>query len=218
MFPLQQISSTELGFDLGYQIQDDHASMENNLINSCVSSNDSKRTDLGFRRQRQQKECSMRKVVLHREVERKRRQQMSKLHHQIKGNRSVCDETEEAESHIKKMEKNNEELKKGRDKLKSWFEYSSSSSSSSNVDEISSNSVTVNKIGTDGMEILIKTEDLELSRVLAELQNIDDELDVVTIVSTRINGRFLHKIQVQARDMKNLGVLMLQDRLIKAIM
>ncbi|KAH6804678.1 hypothetical protein C2S51_032925 [Perilla frutescens var. frutescens] len=172
----------------------------------------------------------MRKVVMHREVEKKRRQEMSNLHASlrsllpaaqiIKGKGSVCDVMQEAASHIKKMEKKIEELKNRRDELKRnrWF-----NSSSNDVDEISSNSVTVNTV-TDGMEILIKSSYLGLSRVLGELQKIrdddddDDEMDVVSIVSTRlINGIFLHKIHVQARDITYLCVLMLQDRLIKTI-
>ncbi|KAL8520664.1 hypothetical protein ACS0TY_011272 [Phlomoides rotata] len=39
------------------------------------------------------------------------------------------------------------------------------------------------------------------------------EVDVVNCVSTRTNTTFLHKIHIQARDMKGLDVSVLQDKL-----
>ncbi|KAG6413923.1 hypothetical protein SASPL_126638 [Salvia splendens] len=238
MFPFQP-SHDDLGFGIPTtsqtcQIQDDmnmdYHFLEPNLINFSVGSNDgevSKRTDLEFckrgQKERSNHGCTSKKVM-HREVERKRRQEMSHLyaslrshlpHHLLKGKLSVCDQIQEATSHIKKMEKNIEELKGRRNKLKSL------SSSSCGKDESSNgrDNVTVN-IVSDGMEILIshsieRSDDFELSQVLAEIQR--SELDVIHIVSSRINERFVHKIQVKCQGMEKHGALVLQERLSKAI-
>lgn len=93
-----------------------------------------------------------------------------------------------ATTHIKNKEKNIEELKNRRDELKSLYVEDSSG-------------VTIN-MGSDGMEILIshsvERSDLGLSGLLAELEG--GELDVISIVSTRVKERFIHKIQVEVNS------------------
>ncbi|KAG6411300.1 hypothetical protein SASPL_129380 [Salvia splendens] len=235
MFPFQP-SHDELGFGIpttsqSCQIQDDmnmdYHFLEPNLINFSVGSNDgevSKRTDLELcekrRKERSNHGCNSKKVM-HREVERKRRQEMSQLyaslrshlpHHLLKGKHSVCDQIQEATSHIKKMEKNIEELKGRRNKLKS--------TSSGGKDESSNGGDVTVDIVSDGVEILIshsieRSDDFELSQVLAELQR--SELDVIHIFSSRINERFVHKIQVKCQGKEKHGALVLQERLSKAI-
>ncbi|KAL1555036.1 transcription factor bHLH36-like [Salvia divinorum] len=238
MFPFHP-SHDDLGFEIPTtsqrgQIQDDLVTdyhlLEPNLISFSVGSNDrevSKRRDLELCEKRQKERSShgcTSKKVMHREVERKRRQEMSHLyaslrshlpHHLFKGKHSVCDQIQEATSHIKTMEKNIEELKGHRNKLKSLSSSSGGKEESSN----GRNDVTIN-IVSDGMEILIshsieRSGDFELSRLLAELQR--SELDVIHIVSSKINERFVHKIQVKCLGMEKHGALVLQERLSKAI-
>ncbi|XP_047938118.1 transcription factor bHLH36-like isoform X1 [Salvia hispanica] len=190
-----QIQDTDPGFGtpLGFQIQDDflennmiHFLVENKLIDFSAGKNVeevSKTTDLETKKD------------IHREVERKRRKELSDLyaslrshlpHHKIKGKQSVCDHVQAATSHIIRMEKNIQELEIRRNKLKIWL-----NKSSVDVDV---------KIVSDGiMEILISNsiaDNLGLSRVLAELRR--NELDVVSSVSTRTKDRFVHKIQAEA--------------------
>ncbi|XP_047938119.1 transcription factor bHLH36-like isoform X2 [Salvia hispanica] len=209
-----QIQDTDPGFGtpLGFQIQDDflennmiHFLVENKLIDFSAGKNVeevSKTTDLETKKD------------IHREVERKRRKELSDLyaslrshlpHHKIKGKQSVCDHVQAATSHIIRMEKNIQELEIRRNKLKIWL-----NKSSVDVDV---------KIVSDGiMEILISNsiaDNLGLSRVLAELRR--NELDVVSSVSTRTKDRFVHKIQAEAVGIANLGALELQNRLSKAI-
>lgn len=102
------------------------------------------------------------------------------------------------------MEKNIEELKGRRNKLKSLLSSSGGKDESSN----GRGNVAVN-IVSDGMEILIshsieRSDDFELSQVLAELQR--SELDVIHIVSSRTNERYVHKIQVEVK-FKRLNIL-----------
>ncbi|XP_057786284.1 transcription factor bHLH36-like isoform X1 [Salvia miltiorrhiza] len=209
-------TTTSQGFQIGQDT--DYNFLENNLISFSIGTNDtevSRRKDLELHGKTKKESSS--KKVMHRELERKRRQEMSHLyaslssllpHHQIKGKHGVCDQIQEAASHIKKMEKKIEELKIRRNKLNGDVETSNGIY----------NNVIIN-IVADGMEIIIshssERSDLGLSRVLAELQW--REFDVISSVSTRMKDRFVHKIQVEARDISNLDVLMLRDRLTEAI-
>ncbi|KAH6828452.1 hypothetical protein C2S53_016937 [Perilla frutescens var. hirtella] len=233
----------------GYQIKqdDDHSLLQSNNFIS-FSANDENRQLVGLttkvraqtrRRQadRSSHEGGLARRFVHRDVERKRRQEMSNLfvslrtllplEHLNKGKISVCDQMEEAAKYIKQMHKKVEELGSRRDKLKKLYVSSSSSSSSrrdQNVeisladgdDTLIHNSVAIHKI-LHGFEILIsnKSPNLELSRVLAELEEI--ELDVVNCLSTRTGGGFHHKLEIEAMDMASLDLSVLRDRLTEAI-
>lgn len=94
--------------------------------------------------------------------------------------------------HIKQMEKNIERLRIRRDKLKKSLGLSNpkTPTSSSAADDC----VTVN-LDSDGVEILISTPDLRLSRLHAVLAQ--RQLDVVSCVSTSSMGIFFHKIKIE---------------------
>ncbi|KAK6155792.1 hypothetical protein DH2020_010040 [Rehmannia glutinosa] len=247
MFPLQRRDELVFGNPttinskrdkiLDHDIIADHAFMGSNIISFSTGSTNNKqqgqKSKLGFQKRQtdhQSKNESIIRSVMHRDIERKRRQEMSELYgslrallppEQIKGKRSVCDHMHEAVSYIQHMEKKIEELRVRRDKMKKLSPSLSGTkiASSNDVDYNLSNYVTVNPVQQYGLEILIsssiKSSDLGLSRVLTEL--LDRELNVVSCVSTRTNDRFLHKIQAEARDMRSLDLSLLQERLTNAI-
>lgn len=104
----------------------------------------------------------------------------------------------ESKDYINKLQNNVQELQTRRDKIKK-LSYSTSSteiSSSNGSKNRTNNHVEVNK-EQDGTEILISTSssEFELSLVMKEL--MINDLDVVSSVSTKINGRFLHKIHAE---------------------
>ncbi|KAL2558546.1 transcription factor bHLH [Forsythia ovata] len=163
------------------------------------------------------------KKILHKEIERQRRQEMAKLYtslrsllplEYIKGKRAVSDHMNEAVKYIKDMQKNIQELSLRRDKLKKLY----TSGSNSNF---MPNCVSVSPC-RDGLEILIHSSSKEggfpLSRVLVEL--IRRRLNVVSCVSTRANDqRFLHRIQFEAtaRDLMCIDLSELRERLLNVI-
>lgn len=70
----------------GHQIfQNDHAYMDTNLLSFATSNNSGETTTTGFEPSSLQREtkskngCSVRKLVMHREVEKRRRKEMSAL-------------------------------------------------------------------------------------------------------------------------------------------
>ncbi|KAL1555033.1 transcription factor bHLH126-like protein [Salvia divinorum] len=171
---------------------------------------------------------SYNKRVLHRDIERKRREEMSKLCVSLntllpvennKGKSSVSDQMEEATKYIKQMHEKIEGLRTRRDKIKKLYNSSSSSSSRVTNVDISSddssrlhNSVAVHRV-MDGLEVIItnKSPQFELSQVLAQL--LQRELDVVSCVSTATNGGFLHTIATKANNRNSLDVSGLHDGL-----
>ncbi|KAL8515691.1 hypothetical protein ACS0TY_014390 [Phlomoides rotata] len=222
MFSLHQ--SDELVFGTpttskACEIPQDLVMDDTNFINFSSERRVSRTTNSELTRPSDERESSGRKV-LHRDMERKRRKEMSDLHLTLrsllpaqlqKGKRAVCDEMQEAATYIKNMHNNIEELRIRRDKLRNLSE---------NKEVISSNDVSINQLPDGMMEILISTSVegsvyLGLSRALEELA--EREVDVVNCVSTRTNATFLHKIQIQARDMKSLDVSVLQDKLRNAM-
>lgn len=112
----------------------------------------------------------------------------------------MCDKMEEAANYIKQMQKNIEELQSRRDGLK---KSNSSSCQNTNVENSSSlhSSVAIHEV-MDGLEILIssKSPEFELTRVLSEL--VEREVDVVSCVSTRTKGGYIHKLEIKVSLMK----------------
>ncbi|KAK6155793.1 hypothetical protein DH2020_010041 [Rehmannia glutinosa] len=158
--------------------------------------------------------------VMHRDIERKRRQEMSELYGSLR-DLLPPEQIKEAVNYIQQMRKKIEELRIRRDKMKNSLPNLSGTkiASSNGTDNNLCNCVTVNPVQY-GVEILIsnsiKSSDLGLSRVLAEL--LDRELNVVTCVSTRTKEKILHKIEAEVKDMMtSLDLSVLQERLTNAI-
>ncbi|OMO67972.1 hypothetical protein CCACVL1_20158 [Corchorus capsularis] len=146
------------------------------------------------------------KKLMREEIERNRRQEMATLYSSlqnllppecIKGKRSKSDHLNGAISYIKDLQKRIEKLSARRDELKKLF---SNESSPSNV---------VVRQSLDGLEVVmtntgIGAQALSLSRVLQLL--LEDGLNVVSCISTRIDGGFVHTIQCEANNMKSVDV------------
>lgn len=168
------------------------------------------------------------KRIIHRDVERQRRQEMSNLYSSlrsllpveyIKGKRSMCDHITEAAKYIKDMEKNVNELGDKRDKLKSSSGDQGGCSSSStpridfNVSIHTLSNVIQIEIGVAGFG----DEDVfPLSRVLRVL--IEEEgLNVVNCVSSKFSQRWMYIIHCEVNDLTSMDLQQLQQRLTSEI-
>ncbi|XP_006350425.1 transcription factor bHLH118-like [Solanum tuberosum] len=159
---------------------------------------------------------SVQKRVLHRDVERHRRQEMSNLYatlrshlpyESIKGKRSLPDDMQEAVNYIKNLENNIKELEIKRKKLEDL------ALCSSKEDKHFGDYVTINLCDC-GVEILIN-EKVPLSRVLEEL--VKRQLNVVNCVSTKVNERLLHRIQLEEGDVSCMCIDGLEQKLAEMI-
>ncbi|CAN4097824.1 unnamed protein product [Withania somnifera] len=168
------------------------------------------------------------KKVMHREIERQRRQEMSTLYaslrqqlppENIKGKRSTSDHILEAAKYIEQLQKNVKNLEERREKLKESIgvrnlDYSKSGSSSTSA---SCPVIVTLKECLDGMEILInydlKNEGFRLSRVLQVL--LQERLSIVNCSCTKTNtSRVLYTIRTEVcADQPRINVDIIQQKL-----
>ncbi|CAI0404046.1 unnamed protein product [Linum tenue] len=160
----------------------------------------------------------MRKNIIHREVERQRRKEMSTLHSSlrnllplrfVKGKRAVSDHMQAAVEYIRELQRRTDELSKKRDELKSGYGTGNrddqvGSSRRSNDSAVSSSIVMVRPC-LIGVEVAINVSSssssgrggqqggLQLSRVVELLMG--QGLDVVTCDTVRVNDRFIHTLR-----------------------
>ncbi|KAK4431565.1 Transcription factor [Sesamum alatum] len=225
MFPLQHTDVPELsvlGQDLSVL---DRAFLDSsNLVDRSTKKRQTRAKSSGFQ---ETNDCKLRKVM-HRDIERQRRQQMASLYaslrsllplEYIKGKRSICDHMQEAVNYIKHMEKNTKELRMRRDKLMNKL---SKRSGGSEISVSLPNCVTVSCCPNGGVEILISCgagniegEGFPLSRVLMEL--LTTGLNIVSCISTKANDRFLHRIQTEVNDLMYINLPELQQRLANVV-
>ncbi|KAL0304190.1 UNVERIFIED_CONTAM: Transcription factor [Sesamum radiatum] len=218
MFPLQHSDDQFQEPILGQDLSVDRAFLDSNS-NLVVRSTKKGQTRAksGFQ---EPNNCKLRKIV-HRDIERQRRQQMASLYaslrsllplEYIKGKRSISDHMQEAVNYIKHMEKSTKELRMARDKLMKRF----SKRSGSEISVRLPSCVTVSCCPNGGaVEILIncgskEEEGFPLSRVLMEL--LKTGLNIVSCISTKANDRFLHRIQTEVNDLTYINLPELQQR------
>ncbi|KAF1899029.1 hypothetical protein Lal_00019150 [Lupinus albus] len=152
------------------------------------------------------------KKIVHRDIERQRRQEMATLHASlrsllplefIKGKRSISDHMNEAVNYIKYMQENIKELGAKRDELKKL--------STSKVENHATNHAYGSFIihennGIVGIEITSSSieERLTLSKLLQLL--VEERLEVVNCLSTEVNGRLLHSVQCEVNKSNSVDM------------
>ncbi|XP_071713495.1 transcription factor bHLH118-like [Rutidosis leptorrhynchoides] len=230
-FSLQQGDNNNTPDDQSYLIsfqQEDHtpnlhvpvvdAGMGNTGINISESSTRKKPTNRRSSKPNfDGEDDKTQKKMVHREIEKERRQGMSKLYASlrdllplefVKGNRSISDHIHQAVDYIKQVEENVKGLSMKRDQLKNI--------SGTNASYVSNN-VSVN-LSEGGVKIVINSCSIEdgfsLSAVLKTL--LEEGLNVTSCILTKVNDRFIHSIQSEANDIALIDPSMLQQRLVFA--
>ncbi|CAI9767550.1 unnamed protein product [Fraxinus pennsylvanica] len=236
MFSLQQgyelVFQPPLVFQSDQILQDlimDHTLLNNSSLNTR-SGEKGQQKSVSFQENKGEStfdESYIRKLV-HRDIERQRRQEMTKLYaslrslvppEYLKGKRSISDHMQEAINYIRDMKINIRELQIRRDKLKKLSNSGNLKAEVGSSTCCSSDLVTVNPC-LDGIEILISCSfklegEFPLSKVLTEL--LGRGLNVVSCVSTKANERSLHRIQCEATNFKCNDLSTLQERLAEVI-
>ncbi|XP_058205508.1 transcription factor bHLH36-like [Rhododendron vialii] len=170
--------------------------------------------------------------AVHRDVERQRRREMANLFasmrsilplEYIKGKRSASDQMHEALNYISHLKNNVKELEIKRDNLKQLSAGSSTTTAtgtgsirSSADNRHQSSSVTVSQC-RGGVEVLINScgfgeeGGLPLSKVFAVLT--ERGLNVVSYVSSEVNGRLFHTIRSVVSDLMYIDLFELEQKL-----
>ncbi|KAK6275635.1 hypothetical protein POUND7_005344 [Theobroma cacao] len=162
------------------------------------------------------------KKMMHRDIERQRRQEMATLYaslrtllplEYIKGKRAISDHMNGAVCYIKDLQKRIDELSAKRNELKKLSNSSCFDQGMSSNDSFPSSAVVRQSL--NGVEVVISTglgaQALTLSRVLELL--LEEGLDVVSCISTRIDGGLIHTIQSEVSDLTYVTVPGLQQKL-----
>lgn len=172
------------------------------------------------------------KKLMHREIERQRRQEMSTLYaslrqklplENIKGKRSTSDHILEAANYIEQLQKNVKNLEERREKLKKESIGLSNipRSGSSTASDSSPAAIVMVKECLDGMEILVNcglnNEGFRLSRVLQVL--FQEGLTIVNCSCAKINNTtVLHTIRTEVSSYQpRINVDVIQQKLADTI-
>ncbi|KAJ4829746.1 hypothetical protein Tsubulata_043741 [Turnera subulata] len=173
------------------------------------------------------------KKILHRNIERQRRQEMATLYtslrsllplEYIKGKRSISDHMNEAVNYIKHQQMKIKQLGTKRDELKKLSNISSSDALATEAAAGSSNTCSQSSSVTirpclEGMEIVVvsdlREQELPLSRVLKVI--LEEGASVVNCVTTKVNEKLLHSVQTQVNDPTCLNLPELQQKITSAV-
>ncbi|RDX78087.1 Transcription factor bHLH118 [Mucuna pruriens] len=158
------------------------------------------------------------KKMVHKEIERQRRQEMATLHASlrsllplqfIKGKRSISDQMNEAVNYINHLQKNIKEVSDKRDELKKKV-LSINHSLQSHETKHKSSCFTVHQnSGGVGIEM----EGVPLSKLLQLL--LEEGLEVVSCLSTQVNGRLLHSVQCEVDNSDSVDLSELRRKFSK---
>ncbi|XP_061373972.1 transcription factor bHLH118-like [Gastrolobium bilobum] len=170
------------------------------------------------------------KKIIRREIERKRRKQMSILcsslrsslpFELIKGKRSVSEHIGEAANYVQFMKQKIDALQIKRDRLKQMVNLSlvETGIESSDHSSVLVKCVNINLI-PGGVEIALCSGFEENNSRLSDLMEIllQEGCDVVSYVSTKVNGRIFHTIKSEVEELKRLDLARLQHKLDHAIL
>ncbi|XWS48364.1 hypothetical protein CRYUN_Cryun13aG0069900 [Craigia yunnanensis] len=162
------------------------------------------------------------KKLMHRDIERQRRQEMATLYaslrtllplEYIKGKRTISDHMNGAVSYIKDLQKRIDELSAKSDELEKLSGSRGFDQGTSSNDSFPSSAVV--RQSFYGVEVVISTglgpQALTLSRVIELL--LEEGLDVVCCISTRIDGGLIHTIQSEVSDLTCVDVPGLERKL-----
>ncbi|XP_047941891.1 transcription factor bHLH36-like isoform X2 [Salvia hispanica] len=162
------------------------------------------------------------KKTAHRFTEKQRRQEMAALYaslrsllppEYIKGKRAISDHMHQAVNYINDMKNKIKQMKLRRNSFGVEAE-----NQTSNASDSSPYCVKINPL-TEGFEILISSSlnkgCFPLSMVLADLLN--RQLHVISCVSTRGDGCYLHKIHLELNDSASIDLSELQDGLVNML-
>ncbi|CAH8391768.1 unnamed protein product [Eruca vesicaria subsp. sativa] len=166
------------------------------------------------------------KKLLHRDIERQRRQEMATLYASlrshlplpyIKGKRAVADHVNGAVDFIKDTETRIKELSAKRDELRR--ETCQRSDPDLARTESDPASLIVQPC-VNGFEVAVSSNSsgpdaLPLSRVLEALQELG--LEVINSVTARVNERLIHTIQVEVNTFGCLDLAWLQQKLVEEL-
>ncbi|KAJ9539696.1 hypothetical protein OSB04_026202 [Centaurea solstitialis] len=163
------------------------------------------------------------KKMEHREIERKRRQEMANLCSSlrsllpldfIKGKRSMSEHMNQAVNYVKHLEENIKGLKKTRDEIKKTYPRITDSSSVAQNTNIKSESssrdppITVTVECSHGViEVLVTSNctGFPISRVMKAL--VQEGLNVISCNSTKVNERLIHSIHSEVHTLLIILIL-----------
>ncbi|KAL6174599.1 hypothetical protein ACLB2K_051245 [Fragaria x ananassa] len=167
------------------------------------------------------------KKIMHRDIERQRRQEMTTLYaslrshlplEYLKGKRSISDHVHQAANYIKHLQKNLEELREKKDELKNQCNISGSSTAvveNLQTPSIMGDSVILVRPACTGVEIVVSTplkQGLPLSRVIGILVT---GLGIVSCNSAKRNQRLIYTLETEVIDGESIDIPELQNRLIE---
>uniref|UniRef100_A0A1J3IUJ1 BHLH domain-containing protein n=1 Tax=Noccaea caerulescens TaxID=107243 RepID=A0A1J3IUJ1_NOCCA len=163
-------------------------------------------------------EKNMDQKIVHREVEKQRRQEMASLYASlrsllplefIKGKRSTSDQLNEAVNYIEYLQRNIKDMSSKRDELMLSSGRSFGSSNGESRNEIS-NHVVIRPCLV-GVEIVFSILQTPLSSVLQVLREY--ALCVLGCISSNVNGRLIHTVQAEVNDLALIDFADLKDTL-----